>query len=502
MANSAAIPRSLLVYAVCLPVAILVGYQLAEPLESSSVALVVLVLSVLSIPVFVRWHHALLVAAWNLSCVLFFLPGTPPMWLLMAGIAFVFALMGRSMGRHLGFFQVPSVAWSLILFATVVAATMMLTGGVGLRALGSESFGGKKYVYIYGAIAGYFAMAGQRAAAGWERAQAALFFLSGLTIAIGFVGAFVPGLDFLAQIFPTPYHLTGEMPGDLFFQTTAVQRLGCFIPISEALFCFLLARYGLRGVLDIRRPWRATLLMLAVLIGIEAGFRSVLGLFFLTIVSLFYFEGLFRTRYVWGVLGSLVLVLGLLFAFARSLPLPMQRAVSFLPVDIDYDARRDAEGSTTWRLDMWKETLPEVPKHLIRGKGYAIDPAELYMASISAYAHPGTGLDPFLITGDFHSGPLSLVIPFGLAGLLSFGWFIWASLQVFYRNHLYGDPALRQINTFLLAFFIAHVVFFIFLFGSVWSDMYYFTGLIGLSVSLNGGMCGPPEKADTEEEQA
>jgi hypothetical protein len=502
MANSAAIPRSLLIYAVCLPVAILVGYQLAEPLESGSVALVVLVLSVLSIPVFVRWHHTLLVAAWNMPCVLIFLPGGPASWVLMACLAFMFALMGRSMGRHLGFFRAQSVAWSLIVFAAVVGATMLLTGGIGLRALGSDSFGGKKYIYIFAAIAGYFALAGQRPGAGWERAQTALFFLSGLATVIGLVGAFTPGLDFLGRTFSTPYHLTGEMPGDVLIQDDAIKRLGFLIPIAEALYCYLLARYGIRGVLDIRRPWRAALLLLAVVLGLESGFRSILGLFLLTFAAQFYWEGLFRTRYVWAALGALVVLAGFLMAFAQSLPIPMQRAISFLPVNVDEFARDNAEGSTAWRFGVWKDALPEVPKHLIRGKGYAIDPGELYMANISAYAHPGTGLDPFLLTGDYHSGPLSLAIPFGLGGFLAFSWFVWASLQALYRNHLYSDPALQRVNTFLLAYFIAHVLFFVFLFGSIWSDMFYFTGLIGLSVSLNGGVCEPPAIEHHEEEPA
>jgi hypothetical protein len=63
--------------------------------------------------------------------------------------------------------------------------------------------------------------------------------------------------------------------------------------------------------------------------------------------------------------------------------------------------------------------------------------------------------------------------------------------RVTYQNYKHGDPAVGKINRFLFAFFLARVIFFIFVFGSLYTDLALFTGLVGLSVSINGGVAGP-----------
>src|SRR3982751_5563911 len=130
MANSFAISRSSLMYGVCLPLAVLVGYFLAEPLESGSQAVVVLVLAVLSIPLFMRWHFTLLIGSWNAVFLLYFLPGTPTLWMVMTFISLFFSLLNRSMGQNQPFFAVRSVAWSLVAMAVVVVITALFTGGL------------------------------------------------------------------------------------------------------------------------------------------------------------------------------------------------------------------------------------------------------------------------------------------------------------------------------------------------------------------------------------
>src|SRR5262249_19203035 len=149
----------------------------------------------------------------------------------------------------------------------------------------------------------------------------------------------------------------------------------------------------------------------------------------------------------------------LLLPQVESMPLMVQRALSFLPaVRMDPVAREGAQGSTEWRVEMWKEALPQVPKYFIKGKGYVIDPSDLFMAEVAAF-HGGFGIQAAgaLVAGDYHNGPLSLLIPFGIFGLVGFMWLIVASLRLLYFHYRYGDPALHRINTFLLAAFVAKV---------------------------------------------
>jgi hypothetical protein len=95
------------------------------------------------------------------------------------------------------------------------------------------------------------------------------------------------------------------------------------------------------------------------------------------------------------------------------------------------------------------------------------------------------------LAGDYHNGPLSVILPFGIWGVITFVWFLFAAIRVLHANYRYGDSSLRMINTFLLAAFVARVIFFFLLVGALNSDMLVFCGLLGLSVSLNGGVCRP-----------
>jgi hypothetical protein len=135
---------------------------------------------------------------------------------------------------------------------------------------------------------------------------------------------------------------------------------------------------------------------------------------------------------------------------------------------------------------MWNEVLPDVPKYLFRGKGYSFDPTEMDLADENARRGFGTQFSEALIVGDYHSGPLSVLIPLGLWGVLAFGWFMVACLRYLYYNYRHGDPELQRINLFLLTYFVARLVGFVFVFGALNYDLFVFTGLIGLSVSLNG----------------
>jgi len=97
-----------------------------------------------------------------------------------------------------------------------------------------------------------------------------------------------------------------------------------------------------------------------------------------------------------------------------------------------------------------------------------------------------------LVAGDYHNGPLTVIITFGIWGALTFGWFLVAGFRVMRQNLRHGDERLRTINTTLLALFAGRVLVFMFVVGSFYVDMLILVGLVGFSVALNGGMARPP----------
>src|SRR6516225_3165603 len=109
MTNATSVLRSLVVYGLCLPLAVILGYLLATPLENSTFAVVGVVLFVLTIPMFLRWHHPWLIAAWNMSAIVFFLPGRPPLWIALTAISLGILILQYTINRNVKFLNVPPV---------------------------------------------------------------------------------------------------------------------------------------------------------------------------------------------------------------------------------------------------------------------------------------------------------------------------------------------------------------------------------------------------------
>ena len=179
------------------------------------------------------------------------------------------------------------------------------------------------------------------------------------------------------------------------------------------------------------------------------------------------------------------LVIPLLWVNPASLPMVVQRTISFLPIQVSPVAKASAQASTEWRLEMWRDVLPLVPKYLLLGKGYSIDPNELHMSIESAHRGYGASRGA-VVAGDYHNGPLSVIVPFGIWGFLAFGWFLVAAIRYLYDNHRFGAPGLQRVNTLLLALFLARSVFFLLLFGMFYVDLPILIGLVGLAICLNG----------------
>jgi hypothetical protein len=150
----------------------------------------------------------------------------------------------------------------------------------------------------------------------------------------------------------------------------------------------------------------------------------------------------------------------------------------------------------------------DVPKYFWLGKGYAINVRDLEMAQFRRFDRlrgqgeltPGELAE---LAGDYHNGPLSIIVPLGVWGAIGVLWFWYAAWRVLVRNYRYGPPELKTVNTFLLALFCARVVHFLVVFGAFYAEFYYFTGLVGFSVALNRGVAVPqpalePARAEPE----
>lgn len=493
--NAAAIFRSLIVYAVCVPLAIFVGYTLTNPLDYSTLGFYGVIIMLMVMPILLRWHYPLLLLCWNMNILAFFLPSQPMIWLPMLAVSLTLSVLERIMSNEMHFIRVPQVTWPLVALMAVVFFTAEMTGGFGFRSLGGESiYGGKKYVYLIAGILSYFALTSRPIPPEKAQRYVAYFLLGGLAAFIGDLYPLVPApLHFLFLLSPPSGYAENEQGEfEMAFGTT---RLGGVAVSAIAVVTWMLAKYGLRGIFLSGKIWRPFLFLLFFGMIFLGGFRSMIVLVVLVVAVQFFLEGLHRSRLLLPSIFMVVTTVALLIPFARYLPQTFQRSLSILPLNIDPQIRMDAEGSSDWRLAIWKALLPEVPQHLLLGKGFGIQ-IETFneVAGNSPFRAIDPGQDPLAISSDFHSGPLSLVLCLGLWGTIAWLWFWGASLRVMYLNYKYGSPELRNINRLFFGLFIVKCLIYIFIFGAVQNDIAVFASMIGLSVALNNGVCRPAPK--------
>jgi hypothetical protein len=488
--NTTALIRTLVIYAVVVPLAIWIGFMVAGPFDMATFSYIGIMALILVAPLLLRWHHFLLIATWNLGMTVFFLPGKPPIWLLMTALSLGISVLHRTINERARFISAPSITWPLVFLIAVVVFTAKMTGGIGLHSLGDETVGGGFYIRLLVGILGYFAITAQPIPPPKVKLYVSLFFLAGCAGLISDLGPFLPGASRLIFLFfPLSGYDLDQGPG-AGLELNTYARFAGTAQMGLAGVLFMLARFGPRGIFTSGRLWRPVLFMIFFALMALGGFRNLLilcgGIFLIQC----YIERFHRTRVFPAFVFAGLIGITLLIPFADKLPYPIQRSLAFLPLHIDPTARRDAEGSQEWRLQIWRDALPTVPQYLLLGKGYAISENQLAVASSKAF-HYASDFQSVDLVGNYHSGPLSVVIPFGIWGCLALIWFWIASLRALYCNYRYGDAEFRTVNVFLLAYFVSKILLFLIIFGGLYGDMYYFTAIIGLSVGINGGVRKP-----------
>jgi hypothetical protein len=180
-----------------------------------------------------------------------------------------------------------------------------------------------------------------------------------------------------------------------------------------------------------------------------------------------------------------------------SVPIPIQRALSFLPLNWDARATVDATGSSEWRFEMWEAALKPnstIIRNKLLGDGFGFSALEWNIIRDKTFGL-GEGFigssnqEAWIVKGSFHSGPISSIRFVGYVGLALFMW-----LQLYLLFHVVKLVP-RALNTrFMpLAIYIGiWVVYkpfeFIFIFGAYDMDVAYLLGYAGLARLLENSM--------------
>lgn len=361
--------------------------------------------------------------------------------------------------------------WMLLVTAFVVQVYMR--NPVGLNIFGSESVGAKPYaIYVICLITGLL-LAGLQVPASDLKWVLRLSILGGLlNLAVSILGVFSPYVGYYTgagydRTVEANYENLGEA-----VDTGAATRIG-FLGIFGGNLSLWISSYisPLRACI---RPLWAILLLLALGAAMMSGFRNSIAT-----VGLTFFIGIV---YRGGFSGVVVSILGVIAGLAllasvntfQPLPPNIQRSLTFLPGTWEQRYRTDAEASSEWRFEIWREVLLTdrwiINKWLGDGLGFTAAELASQMSNRKGSRAGISGFDSqreaILTSGDYHSGPVQTIRTIGYFGLIAL---LLAQIRLAVHAHRQMQRC-RNTEWFPLSLFvgiplIVAPLFFIFVFG-------------------------------------
>lgn len=157
-----------------------------------------------------------------------------------------------------------------------------------------------------------------------------------------------------------------------------------------------------------------------------SGFRNVIAATVLTLAFGVYYWGRGKAVIAAAFI-AITLYAGInVVNLVTPLPQVAQRAFSFLPGTWNESVLVDAQGSTDWRIEMWKEVLTSdrYIQNKIIGDGLGIHKANMEyimeMSHTGGYVTDEMSRERAMLAGDYHSGPVTSIGVVGYVGLLVF----------------------------------------------------------------------------------
>jgi hypothetical protein len=415
--------QSIIVFAIGVFIAIWLGLSIAT---DQTVTILKIIAVVLFLICFALGRRIWLLIPFAASLAISLrIPGQPDA-LLLAQIALIaFSIpqfLLRKLPWRLQFTELEF--WMLML--TIMIAQVYIRNPVGLNVFGGSSVGGKGYVLYAIALASALILCGLRVPTSDLKWVMRLSIAGGLlNLAISIVGVLVPAVGFYTgQSYTRSDEVNYENREAI--DTRVATRVGFLTQLGGNLVLWISCYIS--PLIALVKPIWLMLILVAVAASLMGGFRNGIA-----IVGLTFLLGIAYRSGGIGVLLSSFMGMGgiaLLAAINLIAPLPpnVQRALTFLPGTWEERYKDDAEGSTEWRVEVWKEALltDRWIQNKWLGDGLGFSAAELSAqmnerkgarAGISGF---GAHRESVLANGDYHSGPVSSIRVIGYIGLLVF----------------------------------------------------------------------------------
>lgn len=370
------------------------------------------------------WLVLPFMATLNLSLMI---PGQPSS--LLIGQILVIGFCGLLfMLRQLHFkIQVTELEIWMLLLGLLVAQAYA-RNPVGLNILGGDSIGARPYAMFACSFVSCLLISALRVP------EADLKWLVRLSIISGLINFIMLSIGYLFPRFGVWYSaVTGSQLGATGAQNNA--RYGAQVA-GRIAFVRDIARNLALWICSFKAPIKACfhpiwapLVILSLGFATYSGYRNeIIAVGMTYIVGIVYRGG--RHSMVFAIFAAIT-ALCILTVINLAMPLPanIQRSLSFLPGTWEEHHKKDAQTSTDWRVDMWKEALLTnywIENKLL-GDGLGMSMRDFnYIKSFdkrTLYKQTTRGgisyqQEFMMANGDYHSGPVSTIRTIGYTGLL------------------------------------------------------------------------------------
>lgn len=414
-----------------------------------------------------------------------FLPGTPAPWHLMTLAALGFFLLRLAVRRkHFNLKWTWMETTIVLVGLTILQALMRNPTGVSL--FGGETAGGKPYFLFAVAFVAYFLIA--TAGADFKTWRWAVILYITFGILDGLLKAAASLFPPLAAVILPIYSNVGfneamGTSGDIDLSQGRVVGLG---QIGSMLGLIACTMWRPIAALDITKPWRGLTAGIAVISTLLSGFRGSTGALFVRFVV----GSAIRRKpidiAVICFIGLLAIAVLAVSGYANKLPFGIQRAVSFLPIELDHRARDQAESSSNERFEMWELALTSdrYISNKLLGDGFSLSRIEMQAlvdAAMGAtnYTSKMTWTESAMEMGNYHGFHVETIRFTGVVGLVAATFALFAFSSTAWRciKAYRGSPQWGFV-LFVCMPFLIHPYWYWLVFGSYKAD---FPGLIALA---------------------
>lgn len=374
----------------------------------------------------------------------------------------------------------PRLNWcdKILIFNLLYLATVFARNPVGVDFIQSNLIGGKPYFAIALACCGFWVLQHVTIKPRLAMFLPALMCLgSVVNAASGLVGYFSPSVGYRLATLYSGFISGGDLSSINAPSGVGVERhhylSGLGVEVGRAAISYT----SIFKLIFFQNIFLSACFYISLVAILFSGFRSYLVGWVLAASLATYIRGGIRQvlpLFVAAVAGAVLIITA--HTVGLKVPLAAQRALSFIPISWDSRASVDAEGSVEWRLEMWHLALTtdRYIKNKIFGDGFGFDPSELRAwATMSALKMDTSARlqDYYMITGDYHSGPVSAIRFVGYVGL-----FLFTALLIVNAIYSWKIIALaKKTSYYPLALFcginaILHPIVFWLIFGSFGND--------------------------------